>query len=140
MPIIHFHLTEGTASADQERRLLLEASALYADVLQCPVDRVRAFIQPCARARSAVGGVMLDEGGTPAPYFEFLVLEGRPLETRQRLLAGFTDLLARVLGVERGVIRGHCKRVRPDEWCIGGRMAEDLRKADIEAFTQRETA
>ncbi|MCW0182723.1 MAG: tautomerase family protein [Zavarzinia sp.] len=140
MPIIHFHLAEGTASADQERRLLIAASRLYAEVLQCPMDRVRAFVVPYARTRCAVAGVMLDDGGADAPYFEFLVLEGRPLETRQRLLTGFTDLVADILGVEKGLIRGHCKRVQPEEWCIGGRMAQDLRKADIERFSQAGTA
>ncbi|PWR19542.1 tautomerase family protein [Zavarzinia aquatilis] len=140
MPIIHFHLAEGTSSAAQERRLLIAASRLYAEVLQCPMDRVRAFVVPYERARCAVAGVMLDEGGLSAPYFEFLVLEGRPLETRQRLLTGFTDLVADLLGVEKALIRGHCKRVQPEEWCIGGRMAQELRKADIEAFTRRDIA
>lgn len=140
MPIIQFHLAEGTASPAQERQLLIAASTLYAEVLQCPMDRVRAFVVPYARSRCAVAGAMLDEGGASAPYFEFLVLEGRPLETRQRLLAGFTDLVADILGVEKGLVRGHCKRVQPEEWCIGGRMAQELRKADIEAFTRRDIA
>ncbi|PWR23159.1 tautomerase family protein [Zavarzinia compransoris] len=140
MPIIHFHLAEGTASPEQERALLIEASTLYAEGLQCPMDRVRAFIVAYPRHRVAVAGTMMDAGGTPAPYFEFLVLEGRPLEQRQHLLAGFTDLVVRLLGVERSLVRGHCKRVQPEEWAIGGRMAADLRHADIEAFTRRETA
>ena len=140
MPIIHFHLTEGTATPDQERNLLIEASKFYAEGLQCPIDRVRAFIVPYPRHRVAVAGQMLDDGGAAAPYFEFLVLEGRPLEQRQHLLAGFTDLLVRHLGVDRARVRGHCKRVQPEEWAIGGRAASELRRADIEAFTRRETA
>ncbi|MFA5119664.1 4-oxalocrotonate tautomerase family protein [Zavarzinia sp.] len=137
MPIVHFHLIEGGATPEQERRLLLDASRLYAEVLECPIDRVRAFIQPYAPGRAAVAGEMVSEGAAPAPYFEFLVLEGRPLEQRQRLLTGFTDLLVEILDVERSRIRGHCKRVQPEEWSIGGRPAAELRRQDIAAFSRR---
>ncbi|MDD3445522.1 MAG: tautomerase family protein [Zavarzinia sp.] len=140
MPIIHFHLAEGRTSPEQRRQLLEQASRLYAEVLACPMDRVRAFIQTFPLDQCAVAGTLLADGAPEAPYFEFLVLEGRPLDQRQRLLTGFTDLVATILGVERGLIRGHCKRVRPDEWCIGGRMADDLRRADIAAFNARESA
>lgn len=136
MPIIHFHLVEGTATPAQERRLLIEASQLYAAVLACPIDRVRAFIIPYRPSHAAVAGIMMEEGGLSAPYFEFLVLEGRPLDQRQRLLTGFTALVVEILGVDAGTVRGHCKRVQPEEWCIGGRMAQDIRGTDIARFTQ----
>lgn len=135
MPIIHFHLVEGRSTPAQEEALLKQASAFYADVLQCPMDRVRAFIQTYAPSRCAVAGELVSSGRSQAPYFEFLALDGRPLEQRQKLLVGFTDLLVEILGVERGLIRGHCKRVQPEEWCIGGTPAAALRKDDIKAFT-----
>lgn len=140
MPIIHIHLAEGSADTAQERRLLRDASRLYAEILECPIDRVRVFIVPYPRGRVAVAGMPLDEGGTSAPYFEFLVLEGRPLDQRQRLLAGFSALIVDTLGIERGLVRGHCRSVRPEDWAIGGIPASELRKADIAAFTAREQA
>lgn len=135
MPIIHFHLVEGQSTPAQEEELLKKASVFYAEVLQCPMDRVRVFIQTYAPNRCAVAGELVSSGRSQAPYFEFLALEGRPLEQRQRLLIGFTEMLVEILGVERGLVRGHCKRVLPEEWCIGGKLAADLRKDDIKAFT-----
>ena len=71
-----------------------------------------------------------------APYFEFSVLDGRPLDQRQRLLGGFTELMVEILEVDRALVRGQCKRVSPEEWSIGGQPASELRAADIENFTQ----
>lgn len=135
MPIVHFHLVDGQATKEQEAALLIAASELYADVLQCPMDRVRAFIQTFAPSRCAVAGKLVADDGTPAPYFEFLALEGRPLDQRQTLLAGFTDLLVKIIGAERASIRGHCQRVLPEEWAIGGTPASIVRKEHIATLT-----
>lgn len=135
MPIIHFHLVDGSYGRDQEARLLVEASRLYARVLDCPMDRIRAFILSIPPARAAVGGTLVADGGSPAPYFEFLVLEGRPSSQRLALLRGFTDLLAEVLGADKASIRGQCRQVPPEDWAIGGRPASQAREADIAAFT-----
>lgn len=135
MPIVHFHIVEGQTTSAQEEVLLIGASRLYAEALQCPMDRVRAFIQTYPPTRCAVAGQTVAAGGPHAPYFEFLVLEGRPLSQRQRLLSGFTDLLVDILKVDRSLVRGHCKRVQPDEWAIAGAPASKVRKADIGAFT-----
>lgn len=136
MPIVRFHLTEGQTTAAREAALLRAASRFYADVLQSPVDRVRAFIQTCPPQRCATGGELVGDGAPPAPYFEFLVLEGRPLEQRQALLAGFTDLLVEHIGAERALIRGRCERVSPEEWAIGGVPAAQARKEHVTALQQ----
>ncbi|MCF8478842.1 MAG: tautomerase family protein [Rhodospirillum sp.] len=135
MPIVHFHLVEGAASPDQERCLLEEASRLYADVLSSPMDRVRVLIQTYPPSRVALAGKVQAMGDKGAPYFEFLVLEGRSLDQRQALLAGFTDLLVHLLGVDRGLIRGHCRRVQPEEWAIGGVPAALARADHLRALT-----
>lgn len=137
MPIVHFHLVEGTATREREAELLRRASALYAEVLESPIERVRAFIHTFPPTRAAVGGVLVADGGSAAPFFEFLVLEGRPLEQRQALLTGFTDLIAEILDVEKSLIRGRCKRVMGEEWSIGGRIAAELRADHIQSFTAK---
>lgn len=134
MPIIHFHLVDGLSTPAQDTQLLLAASRLYADILNCPIDRVRAFIVAVPPGRCAVAGRMVSGPDDHAPYFEFLVLEGRPLSQRHALLTGFTDLVVEILGVDRARVRGHCKRVRPEEWAIGGTPASVVRKDDIGAF------
>lgn len=137
MPIVRFYLVDGTVTPEQERRLLREASTLYADILECPVDRIRAFALRVPAGRAAVGGRVVEEGAPAAPYFEFLVLEGRPLEQRQALLGGFTDLIGRLLDIDKAVIRGRCIRVDPDEWSIGGVPASTVRQRDIASFSGR---
>jgi phenylpyruvate tautomerase PptA (4-oxalocrotonate tautomerase family) len=78
MPIVNFHLVDGLTSSEQDRQLLVAASKFYAEVLNAPTDRVRAFITAHAPSRFAVVGDLVAVNGLHAPYFEFIVLEGRP--------------------------------------------------------------
>ncbi|MNF08920.1 hypothetical protein D3C80_2094600 [compost metagenome] len=59
------------------------------------------------------------------------MLEGRPLDERQALMGGFTDLLVEILAVERSLVRGRCIRVEPQDWSIGGLGADVLREQEI---------
>ena len=136
MPIVHFHIADGYATAAQEERLLVGASQLYGEILQSPIERVRAFLHVYPPSRCAAAGTLISRSSKPAPYFEFSVLDGRPLDQRQRLLAGFTDLIVEILGVDRALVRGQCKRVAPEEWSIGGKPASEQRAAEIKNFTQ----
>jgi phenylpyruvate tautomerase PptA (4-oxalocrotonate tautomerase family) len=133
MPIVNFHLVEGMTSPEQNERLLVGACRLYAEVLDSPVDRIRAFITTHRPDQFAAGGGLVSANGVHAPFFDFIVLEGRTLEQRQRLHVGFTDLLVDVLGVPRKVIRGGCRRVEPEDWSIGGTLASEVRAAEIRA-------
>ena len=134
MPIVHFHIADGYASPAQEERLLVGACQLYAEILQCPVERVRAFLHVYPPSRCAAAGTLISRSSQQAPYFEFSVLDGRPLDQRQRLLGGFTDLIVEILGVDRALVRGQCKRVAAEEWSIGGKPASEQRAAEIKNF------
>ncbi|TYC54239.1 4-oxalocrotonate tautomerase [Zoogloea oleivorans] len=133
MPVVNFHLVEGLTTPEQDERLLLGACRLYADVLRAPMERVRAFITPHRASQFAVAGELVAHNGLHAPYFDFIVLDGRPLDERHRLLAGFTDLLVDTLGVRRDLVRGSCRRIEPQDWAIGGEPASALRKDEVEA-------
>jgi 4-oxalocrotonate tautomerase len=133
MPVLEFHLVEGRYSEAQCERLLVESSKLYAEVLQSPLERVRVFIQLYAPHLFATGGVPVSKGGAPAPVFHFIALEGRPVEERQRLLAGFTDLCVDILGAERRLVRGGCWMIAPENWGIAGQPASVLRAAEVQA-------
>jgi len=137
MPIVNFHLVEGLTSPEQDRQLLLAASKLYAEVLEAPPERVRAFITSHASTRFAAVGDLVSVNGLHAPYFEFIVLEGRSQEQVHRLLAGFTDLLVDMLDVRRDLVRGSCRRVAPQDWSIGGVPASVTRKDEVEARARR---
>jgi 4-oxalocrotonate tautomerase len=133
MPVVNFHLVSLLTTPEQDERLLTEASKLYGDVLQSPIERVRAFITTHPSAQFAVAGELVSHNGLHAPYFDFIVMEGRPVEERHRLMAGFTDLLVDILGVRRDLVRGSCRRIEPQYWSIGGVPANVLRAEEIAA-------
>lgn len=140
MPILEYHLVEGAYSHGQCERLLVESSRLYADVLKAPMDRIRVVIHQHKAQMVAVAGVLLSQGGTQAPYFHFLVLEGRPLDERHCLLSGFTDLVVKILGAERSWVRGGCWPIAPENWAIGGAPASVLRAAEVKARADQAAA
>ncbi len=133
MPIVKYYLVEGRHSDQAISELLTRSCALFAEVLESPIDRVRAFAHEFRPQAVCAGGVMVSDGADEAPYFRFMLLAGRPVEQRQRLLTGFTDLLVEVLGVERSRVRGGMWLVDPENWAIGGTPASELRRAEIEA-------
>ncbi len=133
MPIVNFHLVEGMSTPEQDERLLIGACQLYAEVLKAPMERIRAFITPHRPGQFAVAGGLCVRNGLHAPYFEFIVLEGRSLEDRHRLMRRFTDLLVDTLNVRRDLIRGSCRRVEPQDWAIAGEPASVIRKDEVAA-------
>ncbi len=133
MPIVEFHLVDGQYRAEQHERLLVDASRFFAEVLGCPVDRIRALVHLHRPELVAVGGEVVERSGTRAPYFHFVVLEGRPVEQRHKLLAGFTDIVVAALGVDRTGVRGACRRIAPEDWAIGGTPASVQRAGEIQA-------
>ncbi|WP_439030308.1 tautomerase family protein [Gordonia terrae] len=131
MPVAHFHIPIGSASAEQLAALLTDASAAYSRILDSPIERVRAFTVQYDPADIAVGGQLVADGGTAAPYFTATVLAGRPAHQRSELLAAFTDLVVEHLDVERSGVRGHIVEVAPENWGIGGMPASDARATEI---------
>jgi len=133
MPIVTYHLVEGQHDPQRVADLLRRSSHFFAEVLECPVDRVRAYAQQHPADRACVAGEMVSDGAPEAPFFQFVLLEGRPVEQRQRLLAGFTDLVVEVLGSDRSLVRGGIWTVAPEDWAIGGVPAASVRQAEVEA-------
>ena len=131
MPVAHFYLTSCTQA--QERRLLEEGSVRYAAVLDAPVDRVRMFVHHHPATAMATAGRIVAETGRHAPYLTALVLRGRPIATRHRLIAELTDLVVEVLGVDRALVRVHIVEVDPDGWGIAGVPASVIRRDELAA-------
>lgn len=131
MPVVNFHIVDAYCSAEQKVRLLKGASQLYSQVLRSPMERVRAFITLHLADEFAAAGEVTGVNGLHAPFFDFIVLEGRSLDERQALMGGFTELLVEILAVERSMVRGRCIRVEPQDWSIGGLGADVLREQEI---------
>ncbi len=133
MPILTVRLKQEAWTREQLNDFMLKASELYAAALECPIDRVRVFLDLYDPDNVAVAGRISAETGTQAAYFDFLALEGRPLKQRHELLEGFTDLLQNILGIDRSIIRGACLNIAPEDWAIAGTPASVARQKEIEA-------
>jgi phenylpyruvate tautomerase PptA (4-oxalocrotonate tautomerase family) len=133
MPILEYRLAEGQYTDEQVSDLLLASARLYAEVLKSPVDRVRVVALTYKPQHAVVGGKLVSEGGPSAPWFHFLVLEGRPVDECQALIGGFTDLVVSTLGVERSLVRGGCWPIPPQYWGIAGTPASVMRAREIAA-------
>jgi 4-oxalocrotonate tautomerase family enzyme len=133
MPILEYHLSKESYSDEQIKELLEKSTELYAKTLNSPLERVRVFANFYEKKHIAVAGKLISEGGMQAPYFHFLVLEGRPLEECHKLLEGFTELVIDILKVERSYVRGGCWPIPPQYWAIGGVPASIIRNQEIEA-------
>lgn len=133
MPVVNFHLLDEQLTAGSEASLLEGATRIYCEVLSAPPSRIRALISRHAAKDFAVAGALCSAGGVHAPFFEFYVLQGRTVEDRQQLMARFTELLVSTLGVRREDVRGVCRQVAPDDWCIGGVPASVQRAGEIAA-------
>jgi phenylpyruvate tautomerase PptA (4-oxalocrotonate tautomerase family) len=133
VPIVTFHLTDGVNTSEAMQRLLVEASHLYAKALDSPIERVRAFVDLHPAGLVAVAGELVSDTPRNAPYFEFLMLAGRPLEQRHDLMRRFTDLLVDVLGAPRELVRGKAIVLDPDDWAIAGEPASVRRASEIAA-------
>jgi len=134
MPILNIHLVRGQHAVDQVESLLLRCSEAFAAGLRCPLDRVRVFITEHEPRLMCVGGQLVRDSGANAPYFSFIVLEGRSLVDRQQLMVAFTDLIVDLLGAPRELVRGGIVPVAPEDWSIGGQPASFLRQPEIEAW------
>lgn len=134
MPVMHIHLKQGAFADEKIERLMVEASALYAEVFECPIDRVRVFINEYPGARMAVAGkVQSADADCGAPFYEFIALQGRPQAHFDRLHEGCTGLIADILDVDRKVIRGACWTIPPERWAIAGNPAAVVRADEVKA-------
>lgn len=138
MPVVNFHLSESQCNAPQGEELIRAASRLMADTLQAPLERIRVFITAYPNSRLGVAGQAVSQSGAPAPYFECTLLAGRPTEQRQNILRGMTELLVTVTGADKALIRGCCRLIAPEDWCIAGEPAAQVRQQEIEGFSKQE--
>ena len=140
MPVVNFYLIENMQSGAAVKHLLKDSTELYLNILYPditprPIERVRAFATMTNSDHWATAGEIVSEGGDYAPFFTFIVLEGRSPDQWEKLMKGFTDLLVEHLTCARKQVRGQVIEVSPSHWGIGGVMAAELRRAEIKQRT-----
>lgn len=133
MPIMNIHLVADAYPDAQINQLLRQCATHYGAVLKSPMERIRVFVKEHRPAAVFVDGKTAAEGAEAAPFFEYIVLEGRPQQEMDDLMTGFTDILETVLKADRNRIRGACWTVPPERWGIGGVMASVKRANEVAA-------
>lgn len=136
MPVIFFTVPEDMLCERGQADLVVRASAIFAKELASPVDRIRAFVNVHHPWQSAVGGVT---DGMPALFFEFVMLKGRPSEQRLALMKRFSDLLVELTGADIAAVRGMCRQIDPDDWCIAGEPASVARADHVAALAKAQS-
>lgn len=131
MPVVTFRIPAVLATDARCKQLLEKGSLLYAELLDSPLERVRAFVQSYNADHMSVGGSVSHDSNSA--FFEYYVLAGRPKKQRHAVMFGFTDLLVSVLEIDPRFIRGACIQVDADDWCIAGSPASAIRSAEIAA-------
>jgi 4-oxalocrotonate tautomerase len=133
MPVIKMHVPDGLLAPQAEAALVEAVLHRFAELQESPVERIRAFLTVHPPTRYATGG---QAGRSPGPFFEFVVMEGRPVEQRQALLTAFAQLLADATGVPVTQVRGMCQVVSPENWVIGDQPATLARKDHVARLRQ----
>lgn len=131
MPFMTFHLVDEQYADHRIEDLLTDAARAYCEVLDSPMDRVRGFVRLYRPHLSLVAGELVGRGAPAAPFFEFTVMAGRPIEQRHALIATFTDLIVEHLGASKELIRGRAIVVEPEDWGIAGVPASVRRSSEI---------
>lgn len=129
MPIFEVHVLADRHPPERLEQLLGELTRRYAEVLDSPPARVRGWVTEHPARAWVTGG----EVGVEAPYVTALVLEGRPVAQRHRLIAALTDAIVDVLGSPRELVRARVVQVPPDDWGIAGAPASAARATEIAA-------
>ncbi len=130
MPLIQIDLMEG--HDDEIHRLLIErCTALYAEVVQGPIERFRAEVHVVPGARWGLGGVAAPE--RVSPLIRIALIEGRPPEQLRRLMADMSALVAEILRIPIEQTRVLVTEIPTTHWGIGGVPASEARAGEIAA-------
>jgi len=132
MPFLRVDLA-APVDPELKRELLQRTAALFAELTESPIDRIRTQVHELPADSFAVGGVPVAESGVQAPFITLDLLEGRPPEQHRALIEQMSALVGALVGVEPERVRLRINEVKPSGWGIGGVQASVLRQREIEA-------
>ncbi len=139
MPVAHINLLKGH-SRQTLKTIIAEVSAVMGRILDSPKERLLVWISEIDPALWGIAGVPADEALMGAareeiemPFVQMALMENRPLEQKQRVIAEITEILHAALGVRKERIRVHVSSVDPALWGIGGVPASVSRAQELSA-------
>ncbi|RBP13988.1 4-oxalocrotonate tautomerase family enzyme [Roseiarcus fermentans] len=144
MPIAHINLLKGHSRAAL-RRVIVDVSEAMSTILEAPKDRLFVWITEHDHHLWGLAGAPADEAlahGTLAqlevPFVQMVLMDGRPKEQFQAMIAAVTESVAAATGCDASKIRVHIARGDPEGWGIGGVPASVLRAAEIADRARRQ--
>jgi 4-oxalocrotonate tautomerase family enzyme len=132
MPFLRIDLA-GPVDGPTKRELLTRTAALFAELTESPIDRIRTQVHELPADSFAVGGVPIADSGEQAPFITLDLLEGRPVEQHTVLIERISALVAEIVGVPVERTRLRINEVPPTDWGIAGVPAATIRRAEIDA-------
>ncbi len=132
MPFLRVDLA-GPVDARTKRELLTRTAALFAELTESPIDRIRTQVHELPADSFAVGGVPIADSGEQAPFITLDLLEGRPIEQHTALIEQVSALVAEIVGAPVERTRLCINEVPPADWGIAGVSAAAQRRAEIDA-------
>jgi 4-oxalocrotonate tautomerase family enzyme len=138
MPYLRIDLA-GPIDPAVKRRLLHDSAALFAELIESDISRVRTLVHEVPGDSFAVGGVPVAETGEQAPYITLDLFEGRPDSQHKALCERIPRLVAEILDCPLDGIRLRVNEVFAAGWSIGGIQASEKRRAEIAARAEQQT-
>lgn len=132
MPFLRIDMA-GPVDPAMKRRLLAETAALFAEIIESDIARVRTQVHELPATDFAVGGIPISESGVQAPFITLDLFRGRPASEHQALCERIPPLVAEIVGCPIERTRLRINEVFPEGWSIGGVQASVLRRAEIDA-------
>lgn len=139
MPVCNLNILRGHPKPALQS-WVREASAVVAEVLAAPMDRLEVWVTEIDPDLWGIEGRPASEAFAAQPRRELemplirmALLAGRSVEQHHRLIAALTEATGRVLDVRADRVRIQIDEVHPDRWGIGGTPAGVRRAAEIAA-------
>jgi 4-oxalocrotonate tautomerase family enzyme len=130
MPLVQIDLMEGHAP-EVHRALIERCTALYAEIVEAPIERFRATVSVVPADQWGLGGVAGPE--RVSPLIRISLMSGRPPELLRRMMHEMSALVAEILDISIDATRVFITEIPPTHWGIGGLPASEVRAAEVAA-------
>jgi 4-oxalocrotonate tautomerase family enzyme len=129
MPLIQIDLMEGVPEG-KITELVERVPARYAELIESPIQRIRAVVNEFPASHWRVGGQAEVE---PYPLIRVELMRGRPRELLTEIMADLSNMVAEILGIPVSRTRFLIREMEPEHWGIGGVPAAEVRADEVAA-------
>lgn len=129
MPLLQIDLREGVSEA-KVTELVEKVPARYAELIESPIERVRATVNEVPATHWRVGGKSESQ---PYPLVRVELMKGRPPDLLRLIMTELSSLVAEILDIPVTRTRLLITEMEPAHWGIGGIPAAEVRANEVAA-------